>query len=175
MLFADESVLQLQDMDSEKKTPQQVLAEYVKQHGIGATEFKRLCGYSNESALWQTINMEGTFGERKQRKVARALGLPDDYFSKPGRTRKIEAYVEQQFDEFLKSEIGLRCEKEFPEVITLLRAMPFVSTGKLPTKALFEYLALVMLGEGRFTTEELAIAQMENEEADSYPPPTLDM
>jgi hypothetical protein len=160
MLYVDASVLQLQGM----KTPQELLAEAIKQHPvINATELGRKLGYKHPyQAINNLINGKRHFTRQLQERVSEVLGLPKTHFEKPDETVLRNEYIRARFEEFCTTEIGRR---QSPDDLKLIHRIGNAFIGdRLPTKAFFETIALTI--EGSYTTAQLSAALAENEALD---------
>lgn len=164
MLYADESVLFTQDMETATKTPQQLLREALDDAKMTPTELGRLLGYKMAyQAVFAMLNEKTPqkFTRRKQERVADVLGLPPTHFSDPVDTMKRRAYIEKTFAEFLVSDIGKRTD---PENRRIIQHMKFPGK-RLPTVAFYQAIALAL--EGRYTIEQLTDAVMDSDELEA--------
>lgn len=160
MLYADESVLFLQDM----KSPRELLAEALDEKSLRQVDLGRLLGYKNPyHAVHQVLIGKRPFSKRLQERVADLLGYPKNHFSAPDETAKRVAYVHRTFQAFLRTELGAKTDEETRRI---LQSMPF--TGKrLPTVALYQAIALAL--EGKYTSDQFDQLEQDlalNEELD---------
>jgi hypothetical protein len=146
MLYADETVLYLQDM----KSPRELLADALAEKGLRQVDLGRMLGYKNPyHAVHQVLMGKRPFSRRMQEKVAELLGYPKNHFGSPDETARRVAYIHRTFQTFLHTEIGAKTDEETRRI---LQGMAF--TGKrFPTVALYQAFALAL--EGKYTGEQL--------------------
>lgn len=163
MLYVDESVLRLQDM----KDIEELVAEALKRAGMTPTELGKRLGYVNGYQAYHDLFKSKRTKLTPQHlvQVAEILGLPKDHFQEPEKTEAREAYIRQQYEEFLQTDVARELDQD--ELRTIER-MQFTGP-KLPTKLLFQHIALAMTG--RYTMRQVEEALALNEALDSEPPP----
>ncbi|HYC44505.1 MAG TPA: hypothetical protein VED01_03375 [Burkholderiales bacterium] len=129
--------------------------------GLTKTDFVKKLGYSTYQAYYDLFSSQRTrLTDEKLEQIAEALQWPKDHFRDPAKTLERETYIRQEFEKYLRSEIGRTAD---PETHRILKSMQWL--GKyLPNAKLYQILTLTM--EGRYTAAQLLDA-LELEAADN--------
>lgn len=163
MLYADESVLRLQGM----KTLEELINEALAREGMTASELGKRLGYVNGYQGFHDlfISKRTKFTRKRQEQVAEILNLPKDHFEAPEKTEARRAYIRQQFEEFLQTDIAKEIDEE---TLRTIERIPFTGS-RLPTKLLYQHIALAM--KGTYSMAQVDDALRLNEMVDSHPQP----
>lgn len=149
------------------KTLEELINEALSREGMTPTELGKRLGYVNGYQGFHDlfISKRTKFTRRRQEQVADILNLPKDHFEAPDKTEARRAYIQQQFLEFLQTDIARELDAE---TLRTIERIPFAGS-RLPTKLLYQHIALAM--QGHYSMAQVDEALALNELVDKRPVP----
>jgi len=147
-----------------RKTFKELVDEALEKRGKSKSELGRAVlgrGYAYQGYYDLTSQKKSRLKLTPERlqKLCEFLEVPLNHFADPDMTVRRSDYIREEFVKFMSTEIAGNAD---PEILTILEHIPFLG-NRLPTKALYEALAIAMR-DGRYSNEQLIEAARENDE-----------